>query len=131
MTSGHEQTPAPPDVTTGATSSPETRDDVWAAIALLTAELRQCAAAAIDRALAGAPDSAATLVGRTGDEIRNALGGLEPSAHHSVWALTPNPAHPTAQDSDATQRSVARDIDMRLIVDHAATGTAIAGPGPG
>ena len=131
MTSGHEQTPARPDGSDRVTSPPEPKGDVWSAIAQLTAELRRCAAEPIQRALAGAPEAGATLVGRTGDEIRNALGALEPSARQSVWALTPNPAHPTAQDSEATQRSLERDIDMRLIVDHAATGTAIAGPGPG
>jgi DNA-binding CsgD family transcriptional regulator len=127
MTSGHEQTPAPPGVTTGATSSPGTRDDVWAAVAQLTAELRRCAAAAIDRALAGAPDAAATLVGRTGDEMRAALSSLEATTRRSAWALEASPSNPGAQDNDANRRSLERGIDLRMIVDESAVKGAITG----
>ncbi|GAA1239257.1 helix-turn-helix transcriptional regulator [Oryzihumus leptocrescens] len=109
----------------------------WAAIVEATARLRQSASRAIGASVHGSmqaipPDEISLeelqLLGRNGDEARERLPFVERHASHSVWALSPDPADPRALQAAATERSRARGLDMRMVLDLAAVqGGPVAG----
>lgn len=111
----------------------------WAALTTASAVLRQRAA----RAIAALPPASLTqpvdpgqvslerlqMLGRNGDEVRARLPVVERLAERSVWTLSPGAADPRGLQAAATARSIARGIDMKVVVDlRALDGPVAASP---
>jgi DNA-binding CsgD family transcriptional regulator len=108
------------------TDPPEPNGSDWAVIAGLSAELARCAAAAIGEALRGRGGPSVRLLGRDGHEVGAALPSLEPLAQRSVWTLVPTPSDPVGMARSLNERSLARGVDLRAIVDVQAAAGPIA-----
>jgi DNA-binding CsgD family transcriptional regulator len=105
----------------------------WAEIAQATEELRRRAARAIAVHGVGGPGpreggAGVRMVARDAHATREALGALEPLATRSVWTLAPGGADPRALEQAATERSSARGIDLRLVLDLRARAAPLAIP---
>ena len=111
----------------------------WAALTAASAVLRQRAARAIaslpPASLAQPVDTGQVslerlqMLGRNGDEARARLPVVERLAERSVWTLSPGAADPRGLQTAATARSIARGIDMKVVVDlRALDGPVAASP---
>ena len=98
----------------------------WAAITTATAVLRARVSSAIAATLADPDRGGARLIGRTPQEVREAMPSLEPLATTSVWSLVPGPTDPRGLAAALTEQSRARGVDLRSILDIGVLATPVA-----
>lgn len=98
----------------------------WATVTALTGELNGRVAAGVAAALAGARSERVRMLGRTPEDVRQALSPLEPSARRAVWRLSPRPSDPVSLVAGLNRQSLERGVDLRSIINRAAVSRPIA-----